>query len=124
MNHLAPWWISVFPVNKGTHEPQHPQWHPATWDDYLRYRDATTEQRLRLFFNQGYLFVEDMGWEGINHAKVSDLLIMLLVFWFMQHSEQLAESLGGCLLEKPGQQASCTRLSVVRWRGSASMAAG
>ena len=98
--------ISVSPVDQETHRSDHPQWHPATWEDYLSYRDAAASQRLKLFFNQGYLFVDDMGWEGINHAKVSDLFILLLGFWFMQQPEQVAESLGRCLLEKSNQRAA------------------
>lgn len=55
---------------------QIPQWQPATWEDYLRYCDAPTAERMRLFFNDNYLLV-DIGSEGINHARVSDLFTLL-----------------------------------------------
>ena len=98
--------ISISAVNEQTNNFEPPQWHPATWSDYLNYRDADTTSRLRLCFHQGTLLVDEMGWEGINHAKVSDLFILLLGFWFMQRPEHSAESLGRCLLEKLGQCAA------------------
>jgi Uma2 family endonuclease len=82
-----------------------PQWHPATWKDYLRYRDDSTSERMRLFFNGNYLLV-DIGSEGINHARVSDLFTLLFGFWFSQFIAQTAESLGRCLLEKPNKRAA------------------
>ncbi len=84
---------------------QIPQWQPATWEDYLRYRDDPTPERMRLFFNGNSLLV-DMGSEGINHARVSDLFTLLFYIWFSQFSLQTAESLGRCLLEKPNQRAA------------------
>lgn len=84
---------------------QIPQWQPATWEDYLRYRDDSTSERMRLFFNGNYLLV-DMGSEGINHARVSDLFTLLFGFWFSQFVTQTAESLGRCLLEKPNKRAA------------------
>jgi hypothetical protein len=68
-----------------------PVWQPATWEDYIVYRDDLNLERIRLFFDRGWLFVEDMGSEGINHARFSDLLVMLF---------------GRCLLEKTGYQAA------------------
>jgi hypothetical protein len=56
-----------------------PQWKRATWEDNVAYRDEPTDERMRLFFDGTYLLIE-MGSEGINHAKVSDLLIMLWLF--------------------------------------------
>ena len=82
-----------------------PQWKPATWEDYLAYRDFPTSERARLFFHQGQMLI-DMGGEGINHASVSDLLTMLFAFWFSHFTEQTAASLGRCLLEKPKVQAA------------------
>lgn len=82
-----------------------PQWQPATWEDYLNYRDAPTTERVRLFFNGNYLFV-DMGSEGINHASFGALFSMLFFIWFSRSSEQTASSLGGCLIEKPNKQAA------------------
>jgi len=84
---------------------QIPQWQPATWEDYLRYRDDPTPERMRLFFNGNFLLV-DMGSEGINHARVSDLFTLLFGFWFSQFTGQTADSLGRCLLEKPNKRAA------------------
>jgi hypothetical protein len=45
------------------------RWRSATWADYQAYRDASMpNNRSRLFFNDGYLLVEDMNSEGIEHA--------------------------------------------------------
>jgi Uma2 family endonuclease len=64
---------------------------------------------MRLFFNGNYLLV-DMGSEGINHARVSDLFTLLFGFWFSQFIAQTAESLGRCLLEKPNKRAAAPDL--------------
>jgi Uma2 family endonuclease len=86
-------------------------WQPATWADYERHRDdPNTPERLRLFFHDGWLLVNAMGWEGIGHAEVRDLFVMLFAFWFSRHPEQPAKSLGGCLIEKPGKQAAAPDL--------------
>lgn len=79
-------------------------WHPATWQDYVALRDAPTDERMKLAFNQGWLWVA-MGGEGINHSGVSDLFTIMLGFWAAQHPDQLFTSLGRCLLEKPETQA-------------------
>ena len=80
------------------------QWQAATWDNYLQCREALAADRFRLFFHQGYLLVVDMGWEGIDHATICDLFTLILGFWFAAHPEQIASSLGRCLLEKaPGE---------------------
>lgn len=80
------------------------QWQRATWQDYVALRDAPTQERMKLAFNQGWLWTA-MGGEGINHASVSDLFTSLLFLWAIQHPEQLFTSLGRCLLEKPETQA-------------------
>ncbi|MBC7970279.1 MAG: Uma2 family endonuclease [Verrucomicrobia bacterium] len=77
-----------------------PQWRPATWYEYLAYRDEDTPLRRRLFFDDGYLLVHDMTGEGINHASFADLFTMIFAFWFMQNPEQIFSSFGRCLLEK------------------------
>jgi Uma2 family endonuclease len=82
-----------------------PKWQPATWEDYLSYRDNSSADRIRLFFDGKKLFIE-MGSEGINHAKVSDLFTLLFGFWFNLRPNLSAESLGRCLLEKPNLQAA------------------
>jgi Uma2 family endonuclease len=84
--------------------PPRQQWHQATWQDYLAVRDAIEEQGQRLFFNQGWMELE-MGGEGINHASINNLFVALLFFWAAQHPEQIFNTLGGCLLEKPQTQA-------------------
>ncbi|GAB4376388.1 MAG: Uma2 family endonuclease [Elainellaceae cyanobacterium] len=79
-------------------------WQQATWQDYIALRDDPTQERVKLAFNQGWLWVA-MGGEGINHAGVSDLFTSLFFLWAIQHPEQLFTSLGRCLLEKPETQA-------------------
>jgi Uma2 family endonuclease len=85
-------------------------WKPATWEDYLTYRDDPTTERVRLFFHQGYLLVIDMGGEGINHATISDLFTILFFIWFSQKPEQVFSSLGRCLMEKPNTKAGAPDL--------------
>jgi len=82
-----------------------PKWQPATWEDYLAYADDLTLERLRLFFDQGYLFV-DMGSEGINHALISNLFPILFFLWFSRTNGQAFRCFGRCLIEKPNQQAA------------------
>jgi len=86
-----------------------PKWQPATWEDYLTWRDAPTPERIRLFFNQNQLLI-DMGSEGINHASVSDLFTMLFGFWFNHYRTQTAASFGRCLIEKQNTQAAAPDL--------------
>jgi Uma2 family endonuclease len=93
---------AIFPSQISTVSPH--QWRQATWQDYLALRDAPTQERIKLAFNQGWLWIA-MGGEGINHAGVSDLFTSLLFLWAIQHPEQLFTSLGRCLLEKPDTQA-------------------
>ncbi|MBD2078764.1 Uma2 family endonuclease [Leptolyngbya sp. FACHB-17] len=85
-----------------------PVWQIATWNDYLACcKTAEIEQpeHFKIYFNQGYLYI-DMGWEGIDHARVRELITMLIAFWFSQHPEQSFDCLGGCVLEKPNQRAA------------------
>ncbi len=81
----------------------------ATWQDYLHFRDAENPEINRCFFNINYLFIE-MGQEGLTHAKVSDLFVFLLVFWFSRAPEISAETFGRCLMEKAPQQAAAPDL--------------
>ena len=80
-----------------------PRWQPATWEDYLAYCEDPNLDEVRVFFNQGYLFI-DMGNEGINHARFSRLFAMLFLSWFARQPGQIAEDLGGCVIEKPKKQ--------------------
>jgi Uma2 family endonuclease len=81
----------------------------ATWQDYLGFLDANNSEINRCSFNINYLFIE-MGQEGLTHAKVSDLFIFLLVFWFSRDPEIAAETFGRCLMEKAPQQAAAPDL--------------
>ncbi|MBE9228447.1 Uma2 family endonuclease [Phormidium sp. LEGE 05292] len=85
-------------------------WKPATWEDYVVYRDDKTNNRMRLFFHLNRLLVIDMGWEGINHATINELFSMLFILWFIQKPEQIFSSLGGCLLEKAPKQSGAPDL--------------
>jgi Uma2 family endonuclease len=96
----------LIPRSIGVALPQKlPQWISATWDDYVRLRDDDLESEARLFFNQGWLWV-DMGGEGLNHARINRLLALLFFVWFSQREEQDCDDLGGCILEKTGFQAA------------------
>ena len=88
-------------------EQAKPSWRSATWADYLAERDQPPlNDRLRLFFNDGYLLVEDRSVEGIEHAGFCDLFTMILFAWFSRQVVQTFASLGRCLIEKPDLQAA------------------
>ena len=55
-----------------------PEWQQATWQDYLAACEDPSLERVRLFFDRGYLLIQ-MGAEEINHAIISDLLTMLFI---------------------------------------------
>jgi Uma2 family endonuclease len=82
--------------------PPHPR--PATWADYLALTDDPSPDRIRIFFDEGWMWTE-MGEEGLNHATVSDLFTMIIAIWKAQHPQQVIHSLGRCQLEKTGHQA-------------------
>jgi Uma2 family endonuclease len=97
------------PITAIRHSPDiPPQWQSATWDDYLaccQRAEAEQAESFRIFFNQGYLFI-DMGWEGIDHARFRELLTMIITFWFAaQPDAPVFDCLGGCIVEKPNQKA-------------------
>ena len=96
--------ISTLPVIQTDFTRRSPQWKSASWEDYLIARDEQTNERVRLFFYEGYLLAIDMGWEGIDHATISDLFTMIFGFWFAQRPEQIFSSLGRCLLEKASKK--------------------
>ncbi|MBW4481718.1 MAG: Uma2 family endonuclease [Tildeniella torsiva UHER 1998/13D] len=85
------------------------QWHRATWADYVALRDDPSPERIKLAFNEGWLWVT-IGAEGISHAAVSDLFIMILGSWAIQHPAQAFSSLGRCLLERAKVRASAPDL--------------
>jgi Uma2 family endonuclease len=80
------------------------QWHNATWEEYELLRDAPIQERMKLAFDRGRLWV-DMGGEEINHSEFSDLVTMLFAVWAVQYPKESYGSLGRCLLEKPKTQA-------------------
>jgi Uma2 family endonuclease len=86
-----------------------PIWHPATWEDYLAYRDDPSIERIKLFFYNNHLFAE-MGGEGINHSKFADLLILIVGFWSLQYPEQMFCTFSRCQIEKPKIQAGAPDL--------------
>lgn len=76
------------------------QWQAATWSDYLAACEDPTSERMRIFFRCDRILLIDMGAEGIQHARISDLFTILLYLWVSQTSEQTFDSLSDCLLEK------------------------
>ena len=52
----------------------------ATWAEYLHHVEDSKSQEERVFFHQDTLWI-DMGNEGINHARFSNLLTMILFAW-------------------------------------------
>ncbi len=98
-----------------------PQWQVASWEDYVRWHDGVND-RQRLFFQANGLLVKDMGWEGISHAPVKDLFILLMGLWFMAHPERSVQSMSGCLIEQSGSPAAaeCLKMDVngMGFRGS------
>jgi Uma2 family endonuclease len=76
----------------------------ATWDDYLHRVENPQRELERVFFNCGAMWVEDMGNEGINHARFNKLFTLILGFWFARLEDVKFELLGGCVLEKPKYQ--------------------
>lgn len=89
--------------------PNCPEWKSATWDDYLGYRDDPTIERVKLFFYNNKLFAE-MGGEGINHSKFSDLLILMIAFWSLKYPDQVFCSFSRCQIEKPKSKAGAPDL--------------
>lgn len=80
-----------------------PVWQKADWWDYVRIRDqyeTSNAPRAKLFFHDGMLLVDDMGWEGINHSVVRELFLLLLGFWLARYPQPNVSFMGGCLLEK------------------------
>ena len=86
-----------------------PQWQPASWEDYIKYRDADIPERIRLFFDRDQLLIY-MGNEGINHSTISDLFPILFFLWFNRIPEQTIATFGRCLIEKPKTKAAAPDL--------------
>jgi Uma2 family endonuclease len=77
----------------------------ATWEDYLQRVGNPQSELERVFFNCGSLWIEDMGNEGINHARSCKLITMILASWFVKQGKSKFDLLGGCGIEKPPYQA-------------------
>ena len=85
----------------------------ATWEDYLHRVESPQSELERVFFNCGSLWIEDLGNEGINHARSSKLITMILASWFVQQGKSKFDLLGGCGIEKSPYQAAVYLLSEV-----------
>ncbi|MGD2180444.1 Uma2 family endonuclease [Lusitaniella coriacea] len=94
-----------------------PQWQPATWKEYLAYVEDPNVEEIRVFFNDGYLWV-DMGNEGINHARFNRLFSMLFLSWFARTPDVIWEDLGGCVIEKPKQRGGAPDLMLYIGEGA------
>ncbi len=76
----------------------------ATWEEYLHLVEDPQRELERVFFNCGAMWIEDMGNEGINHARFNKLFTLILGFWFARLEDVKFELMGGCVLEKPNYQ--------------------
>ncbi len=94
------------PPYSGQQARSMPQWVSMTWDEYEQWRDGTTSKTAQWYFDRNLFLVRDMGWEGIVHAQVKDLFILLISLWFMAHPDRVAQSMSGGLLEKAGLKAA------------------
>ncbi len=88
------------------------RWRQATWEDYEQLRDDPTVESVQLFFLQNQLWVENMGGEGIQHAKVADLLRLVVGLWLLRNPDLKAEMMSNCLLEKAQVCAAIPDLAV------------
>jgi len=102
--------MTVFLKNHST--KLYAQWQRATWQDYERLRDIESQERSQLFFCNHQLLAENMGWEGILHSEVRELLSTILMMWLMTHPEIKSKILGSCLMEKVGKQAAAPDILV------------
>ena len=96
-------------ISAKTKPKEIPVWQKATWEEYAWVRDryeVSDVPRVKLFFHHGMLLVDDMGWEGISHSVVRELLLLLLGSWLAQHSQPNVSFMGGCLLEKENMDAA------------------
>jgi Uma2 family endonuclease len=72
----------------------------ATWEDYLHRVENPQSELECPFFNCGVMWIEDMGNEGIEHARFNKLFTLILGFWFAKQENVNFDLLGGCVLEK------------------------
>lgn len=78
--------------------------YSATWSDYLHHVENTSSHLERVFFHLDVMWIEDMGNEGISHARFNKLFTMLFAFWFARIEDIKFDLLGGCVIEKPQTQ--------------------
>ena len=76
----------------------------ATWEEYLHRVEHPQSELECVFFNCGVMWIEDMGNEGIKHARFNKLFTLMLGFWFAKQGNVNFDLLGGCVLEKPPYQ--------------------
>jgi Uma2 family endonuclease len=87
----------------------------ATWEDYLHRLEhplSEIEELERVFSSCGVMWVEDMGNEGINHARYNKLFTMILYSWFTKRGDVEFDLLGGCVLAKAPLQGAAPDESV------------
>lgn len=89
------------------------QRHSATWQDYVTLRDDAELDCQKISFNDGWLWA-DMGKEGPNHAAFSDCMTAVFFLWAMLNPEEVLQSYGRCLIEKPETQACAPDLVLYR----------
>lgn len=95
-----------------------PQWVSMTWAEYEQWRDRPTGKTAQWYFDRNLFLVRDMSWEGISHAEVKDLFILLISLWYMAHPNQKARSFSGGLLERSGLQAASPDLLLYLGEGA------
>jgi Uma2 family endonuclease len=95
-----------------------PQWVSMTWDEYEQWRDGPTSKTAQWYFDRNLFLVRDMSWEGMSHAEVKDLFILLISLWYMAHPNQKARSFSGGLLERSGLQAASPDLLLYLGEGA------
>lgn len=78
--------------------------YSATWEDYIHHVENTNSHLQRVFFHLGVMWIEDMGNEGISHARFNKLFTMIFAFWFASIEDIKFDLLGGCVIEKPQTQ--------------------
>jgi Uma2 family endonuclease len=98
-------------LDRTAQSPTRSTWQPKTWLEYEQWREESRDRLgqnylAQWYFDRDRFLVRDMGWEGMSHAEVKDLFILLISLWYMMHPEQTARSMSGGLLEKPGLQAA------------------
>ena len=80
-------------------------WKSVTWEKYLAYWQKFSLQEVKLFFHQGD-FLMEVNSDEINYDRVSDLLQMMITFWFANQGDKTFRCLGRWALEKLQQVAA------------------